>query len=162
MLPQLDPHNFAPQLIWLAVFFVALYVLMSRVALPKVGAMLEEREKRLAGDRAEAVRLRDEMTKAIAEYEHALTEAKQRAQGIAAKARAQIAADVAQQRAACDAQISSKMAEAEESITLLKNEAETHIGEIATDTAQAVVARLLGKTIDSAELQVAVNEALGK
>jgi F-type H+-transporting ATPase subunit b len=162
MLPQLDPHNFAPQLIWLAIFFVTLYVLMSRLALPKVSAILEEREKRLAGDRAEAVRLRDEMTKAIAEYEQALIEAKHRAQSIASKARAEIAADVAQQRAASDAQIATKMVDAEKSIDLLKNEAMAHIGEIATDTAQAVVARLLGKTIDSAELHGAVNEALGK
>lgn len=161
-MPQLDFHTFAPQLIWLAIFFVTLYVIMSRVALPKVTAVLEERENRLAGDRAEAARLRDEMTKAIAEYEQALTEAKQRAQAIAAKARAEIAADVAHQRASCDAQIGAKMTEAEKSIGLLKNEAATHIGEIAIETAQAVVGRLLGKTIDSVELQKAVNEALGK
>lgn len=161
-MPQLDINTFAPQLIWLAISFITLYLIMSRLALPRVGAILEERSGRLAGDLAEAARLRDETTKALADYEHALADARARGQAIAAKARDELTADIARQRQAVDEQIAGKIAEAETRISAVTAEASTHIGEIATETAQAVVVRLLGRTIDSAEVAGAVNEALGK
>ena len=161
-LPQLDFNTYAPQLFWLAVFFVALYLIMSRFALPRVGAMLEERANRLAGDIAEATRLREETTQAIAAYEQELAAARSRAQVIAAKASEEAAVEIARQRHTVDEQIGAKTADAEKRISAMKEEATTHIGEIATETAQAVVVHILGSTIDGAELQGAVNEALGK
>jgi len=161
-MPQLAYYTFAPQLIWLAISFIALYLIMSRLVLPRVGAIIEERHGQIAGDIAEATRLRDETAKALADYEQALAAAKQRAQGIAGQVRQEITANIARQRAAIDLQLGAKAADAERRITSLKEEAFTHIGEIAGETAQAVVARLLGKSINSVDLQAAVNEALGK
>jgi F-type H+-transporting ATPase subunit b len=161
-MPQLDPANFAPQIIWLAISFTLLYLLMSRFALPLVGGVLEERHNRIAGDLANAAKLRDETEKAIASYERALAEARTRAHGIARQAREEIAADLAGQRAAVDEQIGAKMADAEKRITVVRDSAVGHIGEIATDTAEAIVARLLGKQVDRSELQLAINEVLGK
>jgi F-type H+-transporting ATPase subunit b len=161
-MPQLDINNFAPQLFWLAISFILLYLLMSRFALPRVGHILEERQARIAGDLAAAAKLREETQQAISDYEKALADAKARAQAIARQAREEIAADVARQRAAVDEQISAKTADAEKRINALKDSAIGHIGEIATETAEAIVARLLGKRVDRAELQGAINEVLGK
>jgi F-type H+-transporting ATPase subunit b len=161
-MPQLDFHTFAPQIVWLAISFLLLLLFMSRVALPRVGAIIDERAGRISGDLAEATRLRDETEKALIAYQQALADAKLRAQGIAAQVRGDVSADIARQRAAIDQQLAAKSTDAERRITALKEEAMTHVGEIAGETAQAVVARLLGKSTDSAELQVAVNEALGK
>ncbi len=161
-MPQLDFHTFAPQIVWLAISFLLLLLIMSRVALPRVGAILEERGNRIMGDLTEATRLRDETAKALASYQQALADAKQRAQGIAAQVRQETSDDIARQRAAIDQQLAAKSADAERRITVLKDEALTHVGEIAGDTAQAVVAHLLGKSTASAELQAAVNEVLGK
>ncbi len=161
-MPQLDFHTFAPQIVWLAISFLLLLLIMSRVALPRVGAILEERGNRIMGDLAEATRLRDETAKALASYQQALADAKTRAQGIAAQVRQETSGDIARQRAAIDQQLAAKSADAERRITALKEEAFTHVGEIAGDAAQAVVAQLLGKSPGNAELQAAVNEALGK
>jgi F-type H+-transporting ATPase subunit b len=160
--PWLEPVTFAPQVIWLAIFFIALYLILSRIALPRVGAVLDQRASRLSDDLAEAARLRDDTAAAIASYEQALVAAKARGHAIAAKNREEIAEDLIRQRHEADEQIGAKLADAEMRIHVLKNEASVQIGEIATETAHAVVARLLGATVDKAELQGAVNEALGK
>ncbi|MBC8013292.1 MAG: F0F1 ATP synthase subunit B' [Methyloceanibacter sp.] len=161
-MPQLDVNDFAPQLIWLAISFILLYLIMSRLALPRVGSILDERAGRIAGDLATAAKLREETAQAIADYEKALADAKARAQAIARKAREEIAADVEARRAESDALNAGRLADAEKRITALKESALTHVGEIAIETAEALVARLLGKPVDRKELQVAVNEALGK
>lgn len=159
---QLNPETFAPQIFWLLLSFAVLYLLMSRFALPRVGHILEERRSRIAGDLAAAAKLREETDQAIADYEKALADARARAQAIARQAREEIAADVARERTAVDEQISAKVTDAEKRITGLKESAIGHIGEIAAETAEAIVARLLGKRVAPAELQSAVDEVLGK
>ena len=159
---QLNINDFAPQLIWLAISFVLLYLIMSRLALPRVGQILEERSSRIAGDLATAAKLREDTEKAIAEYEQALADAKARAQGIARQARDEMTRDIERQRAEVDQTIAVQTTDAEKRINTMKDAALTHVGEIATDTAEALVARLLGKTVNRSELQGAVNEALGK
>lgn len=160
-MPQLDVNDFAPQLIWLAISFILLYLIMSRLALPRVGSILDERAARIAGDLATAAKLREDTAQAIADYEKALADAKARAQAIARTAREEINADIEARRAESDAQNAARMADAEKRITALKESALGHVGEIATETAEALVARLLGKPVARKELQVAVNEALG-
>lgn len=160
-MPQLDVNDFAPQLIWLAISFILLYLIMSRLALPRVGSILEERAARIAGDLATAAKLREDTAQAIADYEKALADAKARAQAIARTAREEMNADIEARRAESDAQNAARMADAEKRITALKESALGHVGEIATETAEALVARLLGKPVARKELQVAVNEALG-
>ena len=161
-MPQLNINDFAPQLIWLAISFVLLYLIMSRLALPRVGQILEERSSRIAGDLAAAAKLREDTEKAIADYEQALADAKARAQAIAREARDEMTRDIERQRAEVDQTIAAQTTDAEKRINTMKEAALTHVGEIATDTAEALVARLLGKTVDRSELQGAINEALGK
>ena len=160
-MPQLNFQDFAPQLFWLAVSFVVLYLIMSRIALPRVGSILEERSNRIAADLAAAAQLREDTEKAIADYEEALADAKARAQQIAREAREKMTADIEQERATVDKQISEKMADAEERITSLKESALGHVDEIAVETTEALIARLLGKQVDRSEIQGAVKEALG-
>jgi len=161
-MPQLNINDFAPQLIWLAISFVLLYLIMSRLALPRVGQILQERASRITSDLAAAARLREDTAKAIAEYEQALADAKARAQTIARQARDEMTRDIEGQRAEVDQTIALQMADAEKRINAMKEAALSHVGEIATDTAEALLARLLGKTVNRLELQSAVNEALGK
>src|SRR3569623_2748389 len=75
-LPQLNPHHFTPQLFWLALTFIALLFVMSRIALPRVGEVIEERRDRIRRDLDAAARLKDETDKALAEYEKALADAR--------------------------------------------------------------------------------------
>ena len=161
-MPQLNINDFAPQLVWLAISFVLLYLIMSRLALPRVGQVLAERRSRIEGDLAAAAKLRDDTAKAIADYERALADAKARGQAIAAQARDEMTRDIERLRAEADSTLSVKNADAEIRINTVKEAALSHVGEIATDTAEALIARLLGRSVGRSELQGAVNEALGK
>jgi len=161
-MPQLNFQDFGPQLFWLALTFILLYLLMSRVALPRVGSILEERRNRINADLEAAAKLREDTEQAIADYEKALADAKAKAQQIAREARDKVSAELEKERADVDQQINEKMADADKRVTELKESALAHIEEIATDTAEALTARLLGKSANRSELQSAVKEALGK
>ena len=142
--PPFDPAYFGGQLIWLAITFGALYLLMSRVALPQIGSILETRRARIEGDLAEAERLRKETEKAAAAYEAALAEARKNAQSIAEETRASIKADIDNRRADVEAGLNKRIVEAEARITATKTAALANVDEIAADTAQALVARIAG------------------
>jgi F-type H+-transporting ATPase subunit b len=143
--PPFNVATFGSQLLWLALTFGALYLLMSRVALPRIGEILEIRRDRIEGDLAEAERLRQRTEQAIESYEEALAEARRKAHGIAEETRGEIRADLEQKRAAVEADLASKMAAAEARILQTKTDALTHVEEIATDTATTLVSQLLGR-----------------
>jgi F-type H+-transporting ATPase subunit b len=153
--PPFDPASFGGQLLWLAITFAALYFLMSRVALPRIGSILETRRTRIEGDLKEAERLRQETEKAAAAYEAALAEARKNAHGIAEETRAGIKADIDGRRADVEAGLSKRVAEAEARIQSDKNAALANVGSIAAETAQALVAKISG-TVTAAEARAAV------
>ena len=92
-MPQLNPLDWGPQLIWLLITFGVLYLLMVNVALPRIGSVIEARADRIAKDLAEADRLRRQTEEAIAAYEQALAEAKQKAHAIVEEGRAKLKAE---------------------------------------------------------------------
>jgi F-type H+-transporting ATPase subunit b len=153
--PPFDPATFGSQLLWLAITFAALYILMSRVALPRIGSILETRRTRIEGDLKEAERLRQETEKAAAAYEAALAEARKNAHGIAEETRAGIKADIDGRRADVEAGLSKRVAEAEARIQADKDAALANVGSIAAETAQALVAKISG-TVTAAEARAAV------
>src|SRR5262245_59976427 len=85
--PPFDPATFASQLFWLALTFIVLYLLMSRVALPRIGSILKQRRNKIEGDLGEAQRLKGESDVAIAAHEKALADARGRAQALANETR---------------------------------------------------------------------------
>ena len=153
--PPFDPASFGSQLLWLAITFAALYLLMSRVALPRIGSILETRRTRIEGDLREAERLRQETEKAAAAYEAALAEARKNAHGIAEETRAGIKADIDGRRADVEAGLSKRVADAEARIQSDKDAALANVGSIAAETAQALVAKISG-TVTAAEARAAV------
>lgn len=145
--PQFPPFNketFASQLVWLAITFVLLYLLMSRLALPRVGGIIEARAGRIEGDLAEAQRLKDETESAIAAYEKTLAEARANAQAIAAKTRDGLMAEAEERRKTLEAGLHRKLEEAEKSIAATKAAAMSNVRSIATEAASSIVERLIG------------------
>lgn len=143
--PPFDATTFPSQLLWLAITFAALYFVMKKLALPRIGEILEERRDRIEGDLAEAERLRQKTDQAIASYEAALATARSNAHGIAEAARAENKTKLDAARSKVEANLAKKVASAEERIAATKAQAMGHVDEIAADTAQAVVAQLVGK-----------------
>jgi F-type H+-transporting ATPase subunit b len=142
--PPFDKQTFPSQVLWLTLTFVALYLLMSRIALPRIDSILERRRVRISGDLAEAQRLKGESDAAIAAYEKSLAEARGRAQAVANESRQRQAAEAESARKALDATLNGRIAEAESRIAATKSAAMTNVRGIATEAAAAIVERLIG------------------
>jgi F-type H+-transporting ATPase subunit b len=158
-MPQLNPLDWAPQLIWLVITFGVLYLLMKWVALPKIGSVIEMRQGRIAGDLEAADKLRRETQEAIAAYEQALAEAKARAHGIAQEARNRLKDEVAAERTTLERDLSAKSAEAEAQIHQAKVSALKEVNAVASDTAAEIVRRLIGIAPTKPEVSAAVAAA---
>lgn len=158
--PPFDGTTFASQLLWLVLSFGLLYLLMSRVALPRIGRILEERHDRIADDLEEAAKHKAESEAAQASYEKALAEARAKANSIAGDTRNRLAADSDANRKSLEADLSAKLATAEERIASTKTEALTHVRGIAVDATHAIVSTLIGTSPASSEVERAVDGAL--
>jgi F-type H+-transporting ATPase subunit b len=159
--PPFDKQTFPSQLLWLTLTFVALYLLMSRIALPRIDSILERRAQRISGDLAEASRLKGLSDAAIAAYEKSLAEARARAQALLNDSRQQQAAEAEAARKALDATLNARIAEAESRIAETKSAAMVNVRGIATEAAAAIVERLIGVAPASREVvAAAVADAL--
>lgn len=158
--PPFDPATFPSQLLWLAISFAALYLLMSKVALPKVGSVIEKRQATIDADLQAADADRQKTDAAIASYEKALAEAKAKAQAIATETRDAIQADLSAKRGAAEADLAAKVSEAEARIAATKNAALAHVDEIAAETAQAVVGQFVGD-VSSDSVRAAIAKVKG-
>ena len=155
-MPQLNPLDWAPQIIWLVITFSILYVLMKRVALPRIGSVIEARHARIAGDIEAADKLRRETQEAIAAYEQALAEAKARAHAIAQEANNKLKDEVAAERAALERDLAARLAEAEKRILQAKTSALKDVNEVASETASEIVRSLIGMAPSKREVSAAV------
>ncbi len=142
--PPFVKEHFASQLFWLALCFVVLYVLMAKVALPRVGAILEARRERVAADLAQAQRHKEESEAALAAYEKALADARNRAQSIANETRDKLMAEAGAARKLLEHDLNAKLEEAEQTIAATKLAAMAHVRGVAVEAARAIVQRLIG------------------
>jgi F-type H+-transporting ATPase subunit b len=158
--PPFQSQTFASQLIWLVIAFVLLYALMAKWALPRVGAMIENRQKRIADDIADAGRLKQQSDEAVAAYEKALADARARAQAIANETRERQTAAADARRKTLEAELNSKLAEAEKTIATTKQAAMSNVRAIAEDATRAIVERLIGLAPSEKAVADAVADAL--
>jgi F-type H+-transporting ATPase subunit b len=158
--PPFDSHTFPSQLFWLALAFIALYLLMSRVALPRVGSILEARRRHIDADLAEAQRFKDASDAAIAAHEKVLAEARGRAQALANETRAKAAAAAEARRKEVDATLHDRIAEAEKAIAATRSSAMANLRNIALEAAGAIVERLTGVAPAGEEVGQAVTNVL--
>ncbi len=159
-MPQLELHDFAPQLIWLVISFVTLYLIMARVALPRIANVLEERRDRIASDLDKAEQLKRKTDEAIAAYEESLAEARNSAHAIAQETRDKLSAEVDAEKAQVEKQIAEKTSKAEARITKAKASALTKINVVAEDVTGAIIKQLIGAKLTKKEVSQAVSKAL--
>ncbi len=143
--PPFDPATFGPQLFWLVISFGALYLLMSKIALPKIGEILEVRRDRIEGDLAEAERLRQKTEQAIENYETELATARAKSHEIAEKTRTEIKSELDAKHSEVEAELSKKLSIAEARIKETKLAALVNVDEIASETLVSVISKLSTK-----------------
>ena len=158
-MPQLDFSTWPNQIFWLLVTLVAIYLLLSRIALPRIGAVLADRKGAITNDLAAAEELKQKALKAEKAYNEALAQARTDAAKIVAEARAGIQKDLDAALAKADAQIAAKSAESEGRIAEIREGALAAVTEVAKDTAREIVTALGGKA-DARSVAAAVTARL--
>ncbi|HJT12032.1 MAG TPA: F0F1 ATP synthase subunit B' [Dongiaceae bacterium] len=156
-MPQFDPATFAPQLVWLGITFLALYLLMSKLIIPRIGGILAQREDRIDGNLQRAEALKEEAAQVLAGYQKAIADARAQAQAALAKAAADIAAETAAREAEFAGKMADQTASAEAGIRAAKNQALADVRGIAAEVAALMAGKITGATVDPTAVVHAVD-----
>jgi F-type H+-transporting ATPase subunit b len=158
--PPFDSSTFASQLVSLLIAFAALYLIVSKIALPRVGSVLDARQNAIEGDLAKAQELKEASDAALKAYENELAAARARAQAISAETREKLNAAAEAERKTLEGHLAVKLAEAEKTIAATRGAAMRNVRGIAAEAAAAIVQRLTGLTPDGKSVQSAVDASL--
>ncbi len=154
-LPQLDFSTFPNQIFWLLVTLVVIYLILSRVALPRIASVLAERQDTITNDIAAAEELKLKAEEAEAAYDKALADARAEAQRIIGEAKAEMQADLDLASQKADAEIAAQLAESEGKIAEIRDGAIAAIRDVSKDTAGEIV-QALGASADAKAIEAAV------
>ena len=154
-MPQLDFSTFPNQIFWLIVTLVVIYFVLSRIALPRIGAVLAERSGTITNDIAAAEELKHKAVEAEAAYQQALADARAQASAIVAEAKADIQSELDAELKKADKKIAAKAAESEKAIAEIRDGTVKSVTQVAKDTAKELVA-VFGGTADAKTITAAV------
>ncbi|MCF6273350.1 MAG: F0F1 ATP synthase subunit B' [Rhodobacteraceae bacterium] len=155
-MPQLDFSTFPNQIFWLVVAMVVTFFIVSKVILPRIGGVLEERHAVISNYLVQAADFKKQAETAEAEYETALKEARAEAQAIAAETKANILKDLDKSVALADAEIAAKTAESEKAIADIRESAVDDVRDVATTAASDILSALMPSVSDKAAVKKAV------
>ena len=161
-MPQLDVATFPPQLFWLAVTFIVLYILMKVWALPQVGSAIEQRRRRLDEDLGRAAQMKAEAEAVFAAYEKALAAARVEAQSTIRAQSERLAAEAAERQRERTEALARQIAEAERRIAEAKQQALSEVRGIAVEVARSVTEKLIGAPADEQNVAAAVDRAMAE
>ena len=161
-MPQLDTATFAPQLVWLAITFIGLYLILARAVLPRIASVLEERQKKIDGNLEKAEALKVEAEAARAAYEEALEEARVAAHRRLIEAGEALASEAEERHQALAGKLAKEGKEAEERIGAATRDALKHIHTVAAEIAGAATEKLIGAKIGGESARAAVETVIGE
>lgn len=159
--PPFDSSTFPSQLLWLAITFGLFYLFLKKVALPRIGGILEVRRDRIAQDLDQAARMKEEADAAVAAYEQELADARKKAGAIGQQARDAAKSETDSERQKVEGELAARLGEAETHIAGIKAKAMAEVGGIAEATTAAIVQHLTGGKVDKAALAAAVKSVRG-
>lgn len=157
--PPFKTETYPGQILWLIITFAALYALLSKLVLPRLSGIIENRRVSIASDLDEAAAMKSRAEEAGVAYEKALAEAKGRAQALAQEARAKVSAETDAKRKSLEADLGKRLAESEAVIAQKKSEAMSNVRGIAVETASAIVERLTGKAPALQVVEAAIDQS---
>ena len=161
-MPQLDFATYPEQLVWLAITFIVLYLLMWKLGLPRVSSVIEARRKRIDDDLARANELKEQAETAMADYQRALAEARAQAQATVRERTDRFAAEAAERQRQVAAALSEQTKAAEQQIAAAKERAFAEIRDVAVEVARSVTEKLTGAAPDETTLAPAVDRAMAE
>ena len=155
-LPQLDFSTFANQIFWLVIALVAIYLILTKVALPRIGGVIADRQGAITNDIAQAEELKKKAEEAEAAYEKALADARAESHKIAVVTKVEMQAKLDEEIAKADAQIAAQTAESEARIAEVQAGAVQAVRQVSQDAAVEIV-KALGSTADTAAIEAAID-----
>jgi len=159
-LPQLDLSTYSSQAVWLVISFIALYALMSTIALPRIGEVLEERQNRIDDNLAKAETLKSQAEAAVEAYEKSLSDARAKAFDAIREVKEKAGAEAHDRQSKLTAELGTKIKQAESEIAKAKIDALSGIETIAVDVASAAIAKLINEPANENSVSSAVSSAL--
>ena len=157
-MPQLNPEFWVSQIFWLVITFGILYVVLSKLILPKISANLESRKSQISDNIEAADKQREESEKKLNEYDLIITKSKTEAKNIFNQAREKALKDINVKRDILDKQIEDEIKRVEDEINLLRKDAPLKINKIAIETSDELVQKLIGAEINNSSISAIVDD----
>ena len=158
-MPQLNFHDFPPQIVWLVIAFLALYVVMSRLAIPAVSATLAKRQGKIQSDLDAAEKASEETRALVEAYEKRLAEAREEARRLVREHAEADSAAASARLAALGERLAARVDEAEKRIADQRAQVMQGIEQMAGEIAADVYAKLAGRPADAGALTPKVASA---
>ena len=155
-MPQMEFADYMPQVVWLVITFVTLYVLMAKLALPRITDISETRQRHLEHDLELSEKLRDEAQTTLAEYDAAIVSARAETESLLAKARESIQTETQERIAELNGRLESEIRESDARIRHAMSQAMDELMIVAGNAARAAVERLAGIKVSDEQAKVAV------
>ena len=159
-MPQLDVNTYLPQVFWLVVTFSALFLVMWRMAVPRIADVLEARQKRIEDNLDKAAELKKEAEETLAAYEQTMAEARAEAQALINQASARLSGEAQEREAKLVEELNQKIAESEKEIEKAIEGAMENVRAVVLEVADAAIQRLIGKSPAKKDLSKAIDQAL--
>jgi len=157
-MPQLNPEFWVSQIFWLVITFGILYVVLSKLILPKISANLESRKSQISDNIEAADKQREESEKKLNEYDLIITKSKTESKNIFNQAREKALKDINVKRDILDKQIEDEIKRVEDEINLLRKDAPIKINKIAIETSGELVQKLIGAEINNSSISAIVHD----
>jgi len=157
-MPQLNPEFWVSQVFWLTLTFGILYIVLSKLILPKISANLESRKSQIQENIEAAEKQRESSESKLKEYDEIILKSKLEAKNIFKDAREKALKDINSKREILDNQIDEEVKNAEKEIEILRKSAPEKINKIAIETSSELVKRLIGAEVNNSSISAIVDD----
>ena len=157
-MPQLNPEFWISQIFWLILTFGILYLVLSKLILPKISKNLELRKSQIQENIEAAEKQRESSESKIKEYDEIILKSKLEAKNIFKEAREKVLKDINQKKEVLDKQINEEIKKAEQEIAKLKKESPDKINKIAIETSSVLVKKLIGADVNNSSITAIIDD----
>ena len=157
-MPQLNPEFWISQIFWLTIIFGILYVILSKIILPKISANLESRKSQISDNIEAAEKQREESETKLKEYDEIISKSKSEAHNIFNQAREKALKDINAKKEVLEKQIDEEIEKVEEELNKLRTEAPEKINTIAIETSSELIQKLIGAEINNSSISAIVDD----
>ncbi|MDC0352855.1 F0F1 ATP synthase subunit B [Candidatus Pelagibacter sp.] len=157
-MPQLNPEFWISQIFWLTLTFGILYLVLSKLILPKISANLETRKSQILENIEAAEKQREDSEMKLKEYDEIISKSKLEAKTIFNQAREKALKGINAKKEVLDSQIDEEISKAEEEIKTLRNGAPDKINKIAIETSSEIIQKLIGAEVNNSSISAIVDD----